>query len=228
MLEPPSLLLKGTEPTTSSFPQQTIGTTSARSVGVGSLTLGVAYQQPTNAVNLTYVLRKFYYALSSSADMVMDIRNWNTPVKLIQCDFRTIDLINPLVQSTNAPYGYIAYGVNSSGNLLIQPYPFPDDDRLFEVRTRTRPVDMVSSGDFPSIPNKYAHLLAFGATAIGFAYLRNKEMADVWDKKFETRLMEMKREYLQSTDYQPVLGSIDSISRSRWIQFPSQYPMVTG
>lgn|SRR6202789_1985877 len=193
-----------------------------------SLTTAVAYQQTTNAVNVTYVIRKFFYALSANADQVLDIRNWNTPVKMIQCDFRTIDLINPLVQSTNAPYGYMMFGTNSSGNLLIQPYPFPQDARLFEVRTRLRPTDMSGNTDSPSIPNKYAHLLIFGANAIGFAYLRKFDEAEAWSSKFEQRVNGMMKEYKQSGDYQPVLSSIDSISRSRWIQFPSEYPIVGG
>jgi len=193
-----------------------------------SLTLTVPYQQTTNAVNVTYVLRKFFYALSSACDTVLDIRNWNTPIKMIQCDFRTIDLINPLAQSTNAPYGYMMFGVNASGNMVLQPYPFPTDARLFEVRTRLRPVDMVNATDSPSIPNKYAHLLAFGANAVGFAYKKDFDSGKAWDAKFEKRLTDMKSEYRQANDYQPVLQSIDSISRSRWIQFPSQYPVVGG
>jgi hypothetical protein len=194
--------------------------------GATSLTLGTAYQQTTNAVTLTYVLRKFFYSLSSTADEVLDVRNWNTPVKMIQCDFRTIDLINPLVNSTNAPYGYMMFGTDSSGNQVFSPYPFPTDARLFEFRTRKRPTDMVAGSDPPSIPNKYAQLLIFRANAIGFDYLRKFDVASAWDTKFEQRVMEMKKEYRQSGDYQPVLGSIDSISRSRWIQMPSQYPVV--
>lgn len=192
-----------------------------------SLTLVTNYAQTTNATNITYTLRKFFYSLSSSADEVLDVRNWNTPVKLIQCDFRTIDLINPLVQSTNAPYAYMMFGTDASGNQVFSPYPFPDDARLFEFRTRKRPTDMVvSTQESPSIPNKYAHLLIFGANAIGYAYLRKFDDANGWNQKFEQRVAEMKKEYRQSGDYQPILGSIDSISRSRWIQFPSQYPVV--
>lgn len=193
-----------------------------------SLTLEKAYAPTTNATNLTYTLRKFFYSLSSSADEVMDVRNWNTPVKLIQCDFRTIDLINPLVQSTNAPYAYMMFGTDSSGNQVFSPYPFPTDARLFEFRTRKRPTDMSGNTDLPSIPNKYAHLISFGAVAVGMAYLRKFDEASAWNVKFETRLDQMKKEYRQSGDYQPILGSIDSISRSRWIQFPASYPVVTG
>jgi hypothetical protein len=197
-------------------------------VSATQLTLAQPYQLTTTTTNLTYTLRKFFYSLSSTADEVLDVRNWNTPVKLIQCDFRTIDLINPLVQSTNAPYAYMMFGTDSSGNQVFSPYPFPDDRRLFEFRTRKRPTDMVNATDFPSIPNKFAHLISFGAIAVGFAYLRKFEEAQAWDAKFEARLVDMKKEYRQSGDYQPVLGSIDTISRGRWIQFPSSYPTINS
>lgn len=197
--------------------------------GATSLTLATAYAGTTNAVSVTYTLRKFFYSLSSTADEVLDVRNWNTPVKLIQCDFRTIDLINPLAQSTNAPYAYMMFGTDASGNQVFTPYPFPTDARLFEFRTRKRPVDMVvTSQEVVSIPNKYAQLIIFGANAIGFAYLRKMDIAGDWDAKFEARLSDMKKEYRQSGDYQPILGSIDAISRSRWIQFPSAFPVITG
>ncbi len=190
-----------------------------------ALTLQTAFQGTTLTTS-AYILRKFFYSLSAAADEVLDIRNWNTPVKMIQVDFRTIDLINPLVQSTNSSYAYMMYGTDSSGNLVYSPYPFPSDTRLFEFRTRKRPTDMAADADPPSIPNKFAHVLAWGAIAIGFAYLRKFQEAQAWNVKFEQRLDQMKKEYRQSGDYQPLISSIDSIERSRWIQFPSNYPNI--
>jgi hypothetical protein len=190
-----------------------------------SLTLAQPYQGST-ITSGPFVLRKFFYSLSSTADEVIDVRNWNTPLKLIACDFRTIDLINPLVQSTSPAYGYMMFGTDSSGNQVFSPYPFPNDARLFEFRTRKRPTDMVNLTDPPSVPNKYAHILSWGAIAIGFAYLRKLEEAQAWNDKFEARVVQMKKDYQQSADYQPVISSIDSISRSRWIQMPSNYPSI--
>lgn len=192
-----------------------------------SLTLETAFQG--TALSLaTYTLRKFFYSLSSSADEVLDVRNWNTPMKLIQCDFRTIDLINPLVQSSSPGYAYMMFGIDSSGNNIFMPYPFPSDTRIFEFRTKKRPTDMiVTTTETPSIPNKYAHVLAWGAIAVGFAYLRKLDIAAIWSAKFEDRISQMKKEYRAAEDYQPVLGSIDTINRSRWIQFPPSYPAIS-
>lgn len=200
---------------------------SARSSAT-SLTIETAFQGSALS-SVTYILRKFFYSLSSSADEVIDVRNLNTPIKLIQADLRSIDTINPLVQSTSPGYAYMMSGVDSSGNNVFMPYPFPNDARLFEFRTKKRPVDMVvTTTETPSVPNKYAHLLAWGAIAIGFAYLRKLEDASAWNSKFENRVAMIKKEYRQSEDNQPILQSIDSVSRSRWIQFPSSYPVVNG
>lgn len=192
-----------------------------------SLTLAQAFQG-SSLTGVTYILRKYFYSMSSSADEILDVRNWNTPVKLIQVDFRTIDLINPLVQSTSPAYGYIMCGVDASGNNVFSPYPFPDDSRLFEFRTRKRPTDMVNGSDSPSIPNKYAHVIAWGAIAVGFAYLRKFQEAEAWNVKVETRISAMKKEYRQSEDYQPILGSIDSVNRTKWVQMPSNYPVINS
>lgn len=198
----------------------------ARASGT-SITIGNAYAGTTNLSGATFTLRKFFYSLSATADEIIDIRNWNTPVKLIQCDFRTIDALNPLVQSTNAPYAYMMFGVDASGNQVFSPYPFPTDARLFEFRTKKRPVQMVvTSQEVVSIPNKYAHVIAWGAISVGFAYLRKFEEAQAWSAKVEQRIAQMKQDYRQSEDYQPVLRSIDSVSRDRWIQFPESYPVI--
>lgn len=192
----------------------------ARSSGT-SITIGTAYQGTSNLTASAFILRKFFYSLSSTADEVIDVRNWNTPVKLLQCDFRTIDLINPLVQSNSPGYAYMMYGVDTSGNNVFMPYPFPNDARLFEFRTKKRPVDGTVS-----VPNKFAHVIAWGAIAVGFAYLRKFEEAAAWNQKFEAKVDQMRREYRQSEDYQPILSSIDRINRSRWIQFPESYPVI--
>lgn len=193
-----------------------------------SLTIANAFNGTTLS-GVGFLLRKFFYSLSSTADEVLDIRNWNTPVKLISCDFRTIDLINPLVQSTSPGYAYMMYGVDTSGNQVFMPYPFPNDARLFEFRTKKRPVQMVvTSQEVVSIPNKYAQVIAWGAIAVGFAYLRKFPEAEAWNTKVESRIAAMKKEYRQTEDSQPVLSSIDSISRSRWIQFPASYPNLNN
>ena len=160
---------------------------------------------------------------------MVDILNQQTPLKLVQVDARTIDDIRPNPQSTNSSYGYIMWGTDSSGNVQVIPYPFPSDARVFELKTIKRPTDMSVSTDVPSVPNKYAHLLAWGALAIGFAFLRKVDLATAWAATYEKRITEMRREYrIVSEDYQPILRSIDSVQRSKWVSLPDQYPVISS
>lgn len=193
-----------------------------------TLTIEQPYQPSTNMSGGTFILRKIFYSLSSTCDRIIDIRNWNTPLKIVQVDARSLDDIRPNPQSTNSSYGYLTWGIDSSGNLQISPYPFPSDARLMEIRTNKRPVDMSAAGDAPSIPNKYAHVIAWGAVAIGFAFLRKMDIAKGWGENFEKRVMEMRREYRMSEDLQPIMKSIDSVQRQKWISLPEQYPVVTN
>lgn len=187
-----------------------------------SLTIDTAYQGTTLS-GATYIYRRMYYNLSANCDRIVDVRNWTTPLKLVQVDPRTIDDLRPNPQSTNSSYGYMTWGIDSTGRINISPYPFPSDARVFEVRTIRRPTD-----GSVSIPNKYAHVIAWGATSIAWAYKKNLEMAGGWSAKFEQRVTQMRSEYRMSEDNQVILRSIDSGQRSKWIQMPEQYPAVTG
>lgn len=189
-----------------------------------SLTLTTPYQKP-NGSSLSFIVRKRWYSLSSSADRILDIVNWDTPVKLVELDPRSIDDFYPDTQSTNSSYGYFPYGYDSSGNLQISPYPFPSDARLLEIKTRTRPVDMTGTA-LPSIPNKYSLVIAWGACSLAFAYLRKMDIAADWNTKYLAEIEKMKMNSRTSTDYQPLFRSIDSGQVAKGIQFPSQWPAV--
>ena len=192
------------------------------------ITIDTAYAGTTNLTNSTYIVRKMFYSLSSSADRIIDVRNWATPLKLVEVDARTLDDIQPNPQSTNTSYGYLTWGYDATGNIQVSPYPFPSDARLLELRTQKRPVDMSAAGDSPSIPNKYAHIISFGATSLAFAFLRKLDVASSWNAKMEQRIYEMKGEFKMSEDYQPIFRSIDSVQRAKWQQLPEQFPVVTN
>ncbi len=188
-----------------------------------SITVEEAYQGTSNLTATGYIIRKKYYSLSSSCDRVVDVLNMATPLKLIQVDPRTIDDLRPNPQSTNAPYGYMMWSIDTSGNIQLVPYPYPSDSRVFELKTIKKPVD----GSI-SIPNKYAHIIAWGATAIAWGYKKNLEMAEAWNGKFEQRVMQMRSEYRMAEDQQLIMRSIDSVQRAKWLQMPEQYPIVTS
>lgn len=193
-----------------------------------SITISPAYAESPSLSGSGFIIRKFYYSLSANCDRIIDIRNWNTPCKLFETDPRTLDMLDPLVQGTDNSYAFIALGYDSAGNVRIQPYPWPSDARLYEIRTYVRLVDMVNASDISVIPAKWRYFLAWGANAIGFMYLRKPDMAQFWDAKFEQGIAMMKTQEKTSEDDFPILQSIDSVTRSNFINMPDQYPQITG
>jgi len=157
------------------------------------------------------------------------VKNWNTPLKLDEMFPRDVDFVQPNPQSSNTSYGFIPYGYDSSNNVHVIPYPFPSDARLFEIKTFKRPVDMTGTA-LPTLPNKWAHIIAFGANAVAFAYLRKFDGAALWEKKFEAKIQDMMSQERTSEDSSPILQSIDSGSGSteNWLQMPDQFPSVPG
>lgn len=194
-----------------------------------SLTIGTPYQGITNLSAATYTLRKFFYSLSSSCDRIADVKNYNSPLKLDELFPRDADLSNPNPQSTNTSYGFIPYGYDPANNVQIIPYPYPSDARLLEIKTFKRPTDMVLAADLPTVPNKWAHIIAFGATAVSFAYRQQFDKATPWETKFEAKINDMMAQERTSEDSSPVLASIDNGRRGEnWLQMPGRYPYVPG
>lgn len=194
-----------------------------------SLTVALAYSPAVAGTNLsagTYIIRKFFYSLSSSADRIIDIKNWNTPLKLIETDPRTLDDRRPNPQSTATSSAFIAYGYDSSGNIQISPYPFPNDARLLEFRTIKRVSDMVNDTDVSVIPVKWHHVMIFGALALGFAYLRKFDVSQQWNMEYEKKINDMMVQGKTSEDEQPVLKSMDSVARGNFVRLPDQYPAI--
>jgi len=195
-----------------------------------SITITPPYAGLVNLSGAAYTLRKFFYSMSSNCDRICDVKNWNTPLKLDEMFPRDVDFVQPNPQSTNTSYGFIPYGYDPTNNVQIIPYPFPSDARLFEIKTFKRPTDMSGSTDLPTIPNKWAHIICFGASGLGYLYLRKPDIAAQWLNLFEKKIEDMMAQERTSEDSSPILQSIDSGfgSTENWLQMPDNYPSVPG
>jgi hypothetical protein len=197
-----------------------------------SITIGTAYAPSTNLTNGTYTIRRMYYPLSSSCDRIIDAKNNNTPIKMFETDMRTLDSVSPTLQSVNNSYAYVAWTTNTNSasayyqNIMIQPYPFPSDSRLFWIKTLLRVPDMVNTTDQTVIPVKWNHILIYGANALGFMYLRKPDLANIWKQEYENKVEEMMLQGKLSEDDAPVLKSVDSVARGVFIQMPGNYPII--
>jgi hypothetical protein len=189
-----------------------------------SLTISSAYNGTSNLSNGTYVIRKIYYSLSSSADSIITIRNMNTPLSLIEADVMQFDRFNPNSNSTGTTSMYISYGYDSSGNIRITPWPIPSDARNLNIRTLKRITDLSGNTDSSIIPVKWNHILIYGAIGLGFMFLRKESLSDRWVKKYEDMFSNMKAKERISENHSPILNSIDIGRKGSFIPFPSNYP----
>src|SRR5258708_16622945 len=53
-------------------------------ISATQITITPGYQPTTNATNLTYIIRAFFYSLSPTADRIIDIQNSNKPLKILE------------------------------------------------------------------------------------------------------------------------------------------------
>lgn len=194
--------------------------------GTTAITIGTAYQGTSDLVDGTYVMRQFFYSLSASADRILDIKNWNTPLKFVETDPRNLDARRPNPQSSGTSSAFIAYGYDSVGSIRISPYPFPNDGRLLEFRTFKRLSDLSSDSDTTVIPAKWHHVMVFGALALGFAYLRKFDASGFWNGEYEKKITDMLKHERTSEDDAPQLKAIDQIAHSNFVRMPDQYPSV--
>lgn len=193
-----------------------------------SLTIEANYAPSTNLSGGTYILRQMFYSLSASADRILDIRNWNTPLKFFEVDARTLDAMDPNPSSVSNAYAFVAYGYDASGNIQISPYPFPSDVRNLEIRTLVRLSDLVNDTDTSIIPAKWHHVLTYGACFLAFAFLKNQPMAKSWNQEYEKKIDDMMLQARTSEDVALVLKPIDSQVRTRFLQLPGNFPLTSG
>lgn len=191
-----------------------------------AITIGTAYQGTSALTASTYILRKFFYSLGSTVDRILDIRNWNTPVKLVQVDYGTLDYMRPNPESVNSVVAYVAFGLDSSGNLQLTPYGFPSDARLLEIRFLQRLSDLSANGDLSVIPVKWHHVVTSGATALAYMYLRKGDLATYWNQFYEKKIVDMRKEMRPSIDDTDVLRSVDQPTHSNFLRLPDNFPVI--
>lgn len=189
-----------------------------------AFTIANAYAPTTNLSAGTYVIRQFFYSLSSSVERILGVVNQNANWRLVEIDYRTFDILRPNPDSTGASGSFLAFGYDSSGNVRFTPYPFPSDARLFEVRYIKRLSDLSADGDLSEIPARDHQVLVYGATAFGFMFRRQVDMAQAWNEKYEDKIAQMARVNRTSEDNFRIMESIDRTGHVNQVRWPEDYP----
>ena len=177
-----------------------------------AITLETAYAGSSDLSAGTYLLRKFFYSLSSSAEKILDIRNPMRPGRVVSMHFNDFDTLLPDPASTQKAYLYVAYGVDSSGNLVITPYPFADEVYNLEVRINKRVTDLSADSDEPSIPNKFRSVIIDGAYSRGMRHAiagvdlsKAEQMRQVYERGID-KMFSLSR---QNSDHHTIIQSAE-------------------
>lgn len=179
-----------------------------------SLSIEAPYISTSALSGGTYLIRKFFYSLSSTADQILSVRQANTPRKITAMNYRDFDLHIPDGQSTGKAIEYLPYGMDSSGNLVFTPYPWPDEIYNLEIRFKKKTVDFTDASQQPEIPEKWRSVLIDGAQARALAHTQTGpdfQKAIAKERAYEAGIKRMEAAARQAPDYAPVLQSRETI-----------------
>lgn len=205
-----------------------------------SIAIEANYAGTTNLTAATYTIRKWYYALSSAVDRIIQVRQAITPVRLYPMQFLAMSRWTPMHSITGNPYAYAAAAqdaIYSSGTLdavnvgnwAIQLYPWPSTAMNYEVDYYRTLTDLSANGDTGLIPSKMRDtVLIDGSVAYTFAYLNDPRYQQYW-QKFEEGIERFWQEDGQDRGQMNVIEAVDNTTQDPdIIRFPSSYPFVDG
>lgn len=189
-----------------------------------SITITPAYGG-TTATGSDYIIRQFFYPLSTAVARISDIRQWATPRKLTSLGFYTLDLYRPLSNYTGPPQAYAQYRLDpavaatAAKKIQVQFEPCPDAVYNMEVRFLKNLADLSADGDISDIPLNYHLTIADGAEWLGLKYLNNPA-EEKKKEMYEGGIYKMILEESQLDDWHPVVQSSDDVPYSGFLQFP--------
>ncbi len=190
-----------------------------------SITISPVYAGATATTNV-YTIRQFYYSLAADADVIYDMRQWQTPRRLVEVSPRELDEFTPQYDVAAAPRAYVQWPRTAAGLLQVQLYPTPSSIMNMEYRYyRTlAPAALSAEGDIPEIPAKY-HPIIVEKAALYYLTELGDEAAIARQKTLvDDGLQKMLANNQQTTDRIPVLsGGWWARGASRFIPFPPTF-----
>jgi hypothetical protein len=152
----------------------------AHTAGTATATLETAYVQTTALVAGTYIIRKFYYSLSSAVDRVVDCMQALSPVKVEIVDVNKYDSMKPFSDDPGDTRAIILYGQDSSGNWTFIPYPFPSQPLILEFKTIKKVTELSSDSESFIFPARFDSILVEGACYYGYKFNSNDLYKDTY------------------------------------------------
>jgi hypothetical protein len=157
----------------------------------------------------TYIVRKFYYALDSTVDRVLQIRQSITPFQLEEKDKEGFDQMNANPQDIGTPLVFVMAGKNSSDIWQFILWPTPNAVVNLYVEYLKAPVDLSANSDVSIIPAKWhTSVMLDGAKWQGYMFNDDTRM-DAARQTFYQGLEQMKQELMPSRSESRTLRPID-------------------
>lgn len=187
----------------------------------------------SSASGLTYVLRTTYYDLPANCFKVFDVRQTNTPVKMVNLGIYSLDQYQPDINTTSNPTGYFLFGddplvaVSAAKQTQIGFFPCPDVVYNIQLRYFLNMTDLSGDTDITIIPVPYTNVLLDGAEWLGNKFL-NEPGETQCKKGYEFGIKNMIERENANDDYFPVLQSSDSNNPSPYLQMPGNFPLPSG
>ena len=193
-----------------------------------SLTIGTVYQGAT-ATGQEYILRQIFYSLSTSADDILDVRQYNSPRKLQCFGYRAADTYRPNFSATGFPVGYYKYrldpeqGATADKKWQITLEPSSSQAMVLEVRTKKILGDFAATnGNISQIPVRWHIILLDGAEAMGRLHLNDPGFKLALER-YENGLARAMAEDRKFGDRLPIMGGLQDTPVTHWLPFPSNY-----
>ena len=190
-----------------------------------SLTIEDGWTGTAAASGADYIIRTFYYSLSSSLDRIVSVRQATSPRKLAAMSPIQVDRWAPFYSDTGDPYLYSCWGLDSSNLWVVQFYPWPTTAKNMEVFYYKVIADLSANGDIGPIPQKLRDtLLVDMAVAYGREYMNDDRFVSAWNRA-SGQLDEAIQKDGQNRGVLHVLEAIDQGVREDSIaQYPASYP----
>jgi len=171
----------------------------------------------------TYIVRKFYYALDSTVDRVLQIRQGVTPFQLDEKDKESFDRMKPNPMDVGTPLIYVMAGKNTSDIWQFILWPTPNTVANLQVDYLKAAVDLVADADISVIPAKWhTSVMLEGAKWQGFNWNDDTRAGDA-RSNFYNGITQMEQEMLPSRSNSRVMRPIDSAEPIFPFPLPQNY-----
>jgi len=172
-----------------------------------------------------YVIRKFFYTLSTSVDRLRRLRISDWPYELVGKPSMWLNPWSSAADQTGNPRVHMIRGKNSSDEWEFVIWPFPDSVFNFYAEYLKKLTDLSADSDISIIPEKW-HTTAMlqGALWHGWEFLDDTR-ANSARMQFEKYIQSMKDGLLPNLDEERILHSVDGEVMLREPLLPGTYPL---